>query len=105
MWVSVSGSHPKRRISKHLRANFVSSPELGYKLSDKVTIRAAKCGLPELGYKLSDKVTWSVGANNLFDTYPDRNGIVASDGSDAYGSFAPFGLSGGSHYTRVGVTF
>jgi iron complex outermembrane receptor protein len=46
-----------------------------------------------------------VGANNLFDTYPDRNGIVASDGSDAYGSFAPFGLSGGSHYTRVGVTF
>jgi len=85
MWVSVSGSHPKRRISKHLRANFVSSPELGY--------------------KLSDKVTWSVGANNLFDTYPDRNGIVASDGSDAYGSFAPFGLSGGFYYTRVGVTF
>ncbi len=59
----------------------------------------------ELGYKLSDKVSWSVGANNLFDTYPDRNGIVASDGSGAYGSFAPFGLSGGFYYTRVGVTF
>lgn len=59
----------------------------------------------ELGYRLSDKVTWSVGANNLFDVYPDRNGLVAIDGSGAYGSFAPFGLSGGFYYTRVGVTF
>lgn len=50
-------------------------------------------------------MTWSVGANNLFDVYPDRNGLVAIDGSGAYGSFAPFGLSGGFYYTRVGVTF
>ena len=59
----------------------------------------------ELGYALSDHVNVSLGANNLFDTYPDRNGIIASDGSGAYGSFAPFGLSGGFYYARVGVTF
>ncbi|BEU99942.1 TonB-dependent receptor [Novosphingobium olei] len=59
----------------------------------------------EVGYNLSDHVTVSVGANNLFDTYPNRNGIIASDGSGAYGSFAPFGLSGGFYYARVGVTF
>ncbi|NML93380.1 TonB-dependent receptor plug domain-containing protein [Novosphingobium olei] len=60
----------------------------------------------EVGYNLSDHVTVSVGANNLFDTYPDRNGLIAAtDGSGAYGSFAPFGLSGGFYYARVGVTF
>lgn len=60
----------------------------------------------EVGYNLSDHVTVSVGANNLFDTYPDRNGIIAAtDGSGAYGNFAPFGLSGGFYYARVGVTF
>ncbi|MCH7627451.1 MAG: TonB-dependent receptor [Proteobacteria bacterium] len=59
----------------------------------------------ELGYELSDHVNFSVGANNLFDSYPERNGLVAQDGSGAYGSFAPFGLSGGFYYARVGVTF
>jgi iron complex outermembrane receptor protein len=59
----------------------------------------------ELGYDLSDHISLSVGANNLFDTYPDRNGIVAADGSGQYGNFAPYGLSGGFYYARVGVTF
>ena len=54
---------------------------------------------------ISQKVSLAVGANNLFDAYPDRNGLVAADGSGAYGSFAPFGLSGGFYYARVGVTF
>jgi iron complex outermembrane receptor protein len=72
----------------------------------RATARSAPSGWRTWNWATSsDKVTWSVGANNLFDTYPDRNGIVASDGSGAYGSFAPFGLSGGFYYTRVGVTF
>ncbi len=57
----------------------------------------------DIGYDLSERITLSVGANNLFDTYPDRNGIIAYDGSGAYGSFAPFGLSGGFYYGRVAV--
>jgi len=57
----------------------------------------------ELGYDLSHNVTLSVGANNLFDVYPDRNGIIAYDGSGAYGNFAPFGLSGGFYYARASV--
>ncbi len=59
----------------------------------------------ELGHDLSDNVTLSVGANNLFDVYPDRNGIIAYDGSGAYGNFAPFGLSGGFYYARVSLRF
>ncbi|MDB5685989.1 MAG: TonB-dependent receptor, partial [Rhizorhabdus sp.] len=57
----------------------------------------------DIGYDLSDHVTLSVGANNLFDAYPDRNGLIAADGSGAYGNFAPFGLSGGFYYGRVTV--
>lgn len=59
----------------------------------------------EIGYDLSDKITLSAGANNLFDVYPDRNGIIAYDGSGAYGNFAPFGLSGGFYYARASVRF
>ncbi len=59
----------------------------------------------DVSYDLSSHVTLSVGANNLFDVYPDRNGIIAADGSGAYGNFAPFGLSGGFYYGRVSVNF
>jgi iron complex outermembrane recepter protein len=57
----------------------------------------------ELGYDLSERITLSAGANNLFDIYPDRHGIIAYDGSGAYGNFAPFGLSGGFYYGRLAV--
>ena len=59
----------------------------------------------DIGYDVSEHVTLSVGGNNLFDVYPDRNGIIAYDGSGAYGNFAPFGLSGGFYYGRVSVSF
>lgn len=59
----------------------------------------------DIGYDVSDGLTLSVGANNLFDIYPDRNGVIASDGSGAYGNFAPFGLSGGFYYGRVSARF
>jgi iron complex outermembrane receptor protein len=57
----------------------------------------------DVGYDLSDSITVSVGANNLFDVYPDRNGLIAFDGSGAYGNFAPFGLSGGFYYGRLSL--
>jgi len=50
-------------------------------------------------------VALAIGANNLFDIYPDRHGIIAYDGSGAYGNFAPFGLSGGFYYARASVRF
>lgn len=57
----------------------------------------------EIGYDLSQHVTLSAGANNAFDIYPNKRGIIAYDGTGAYGNFAPFGLSGGFYYARVGV--
>jgi iron complex outermembrane receptor protein len=57
----------------------------------------------DVGYGITDAVKLSVGAYNLFDVYPDRRGIVSQDGSGQYGSFAPFGISGGFYYARLNV--
>jgi iron complex outermembrane receptor protein len=60
----------------------------------------------EVAAKLNDRITAAVGANNLFDVYPDRIGVIqANTGLGQYGLFAPFGLSGGFYYARLGVTF
>lgn len=55
----------------------------------------------DLGVDVTEHVNLAVGASNLFDVYPERNGIINSDGSGAYGNFAPFGLSGGFYYARL----
>jgi iron complex outermembrane receptor protein len=57
----------------------------------------------EVGYDLTDRITLSAGANNLFDVYPQKHGLIASDGSGAYGNFAPFGLDGGFYYGRLSL--
>jgi iron complex outermembrane receptor protein len=58
----------------------------------------------EVGYGISDNVTLALGANNLFNVYPDKHGIISiTDGSGQYGIFAPFGLSGGFYYARLAV--
>jgi iron complex outermembrane receptor protein len=57
----------------------------------------------EVGYDITDRITLSAGANNLFDVYPQKKGLIASDGSGAYGNFAPFGLDGGFYYGRLSV--
>lgn len=43
----------------------------------------------EAGYDLSRIVKGAVGANNLFDICPEKNGIGAHNGSDVCGDFAP----------------
>lgn len=60
----------------------------------------------ELGYDVTEAVTATVGAENVFDAYPDEdlrpsqrnNGIV-------YPQFSPFGFSGAFYYGRVTVRF
>jgi iron complex outermembrane receptor protein len=59
----------------------------------------------ELGYDLSEHFTLAVGANNLFDVYPDKHGIIDAYGDNQYGMYAPFGLSGGFYYARAEANF
>ena len=54
----------------------------------------------EVGFPFND-VTLSLGAQNIFNTYPDENpGAVAGVGN-RYGQFGPFGFNGGYYYMRI----
>lgn len=70
----------------------------------------------DISYTFADAYTLTVGANNLFDTYPDRiqastvNPIYALtdgllDGQVYPRSGGPFGINGGFYYVRFRVTY
>jgi iron complex outermembrane receptor protein len=59
----------------------------------------------EVGYEISEQIAVAVGANNLFDVYPDRNTVPDTNGFAPYGGNSPFGLYGGYYYARVSVNF
>ena len=56
-----------------------------------------------LGYKLSKQLKLSLGANNLFNIYPDQQDRHVEAGGcwDA----VQMGFSGAYYYTRLGFTF
>jgi iron complex outermembrane receptor protein len=66
----------------------------------------------DVGYKVTKNIRVSVGANNLFDVYPDQNirskvvNGVAFSGSDnvgifPYNSISPFGFTGAYYYVKA----
>ena len=70
----------------------------------------------DVSYTIADNYTVTVGANNLFDEYPDKiapttaNPIYALTGSTADGqiyprSGGPFGMNGGFWFVRIGVKY
>jgi iron complex outermembrane recepter protein len=70
----------------------------------------------DVSYTFAEKFTLTVGANNLFDTYPDRiapsatNPVYALTNSLADGqvyprSGGPFGINGGFYYVRVAIDY
>ncbi|MFQ5529936.1 MAG: hypothetical protein ACE5FP_06245, partial [Gemmatimonadota bacterium] len=58
----------------------------------------------DLAYQLSEGVRWSLGANNLFNTYPDQH-TVPGNRSDERFVFSrrvtQFGSNGGFYYTKL----
>lgn len=57
----------------------------------------------EVGYDVTSATRVSVGAYNIFDTYPDRNTVPNTIGSSIYGSNSPFGAYGGYYYARLSL--
>ena len=64
----------------------------------------------ELGVNLMEKLTLAIGANNLFNRYPNQvnsgnyNVEAASFDNAAvekYSPFSPFGIDGGFYYARI----
>jgi iron complex outermembrane receptor protein len=68
----------------------------------------------ELSYQFNKAWTVSVGANNLFNQYPDHiNGSLLAEqranldntAVNVYPAFSPFGINGGYYYARLGLKF
>jgi len=55
----------------------------------------------DVAYAITPSFTVAVGANNLFDTYPDRSTIADVIGSQRYATNSPFGATGGFYYARA----
>ena len=61
-----------------------------------------------LNYAFTDSFNVTLGANNVFDVYPDewKNGFPFPELGFTYGwETLPFGLNGASYYARAGWTF
>ncbi len=58
----------------------------------------------EFGYYLNDQIELIIGANNIFDNFPDENPNAASLGQ-LYPESAPGGFNGGSYYVKARYTW
>ncbi|MDQ1092138.1 outer membrane receptor protein involved in Fe transport [Xanthomonas sacchari] len=66
----------------------------------------------DVSLRISKRLVLTLGADNVFNTYPTRNIATtpAVSGADTYGVFpyselSPFGWSGAYYYGRLQVTF
>ena len=59
----------------------------------------------EVGYTYNDALTVVVGAQNLFDHYPDENPGAAAGVGNKYSQYTPFGFNGGFWYARLSYGF
>jgi iron complex outermembrane receptor protein len=60
----------------------------------------------DVAWDVRATTTVAIGANNLFDQHPDKIGIVNTDtGMNQFGTFSPFGITGGYWYGRVTQRF
>lgn len=60
----------------------------------------------DVSYTFAEHFTLTIGANNLFNVYPDANGIAsAANGSGFYPTTIPYGFTGGYYYGRLTLSY
>jgi len=59
----------------------------------------------EVAYNVNDGLTFILGAQNLFDEYPDENPGGAAGAGNRYSQYTPFGFNGGFWYGRMTYRF
>ncbi|WHO37565.1 TonB-dependent receptor [Sphingobium sp. AP49] len=60
----------------------------------------------EVGYELTKGVKLTAGANNLFNTYPNKLvPALQGNGFSLYNQYSPYGTSGGFYYGRLNLEF
>ncbi len=77
---------------------------------DRIPINTAFITDLEVGMNLNKNIKFSIGANNLFDHYPDyyRNQLYSGNSANytsVYPVWSPYGTHGGYYYARVGLNF
>lgn len=113
--LNASGNWQLGDFQMNARVNYFSSwanqlEYPGQRFSGKATADL------DLSYTFMEHYTLTVGANNIFDTYPDRiapsttNPVYARTNSLADGqiyprSGGPFGINGGFYYARLRVVY
>jgi iron complex outermembrane recepter protein len=59
----------------------------------------------EIAYTVRDALTFVLGAQNLFDEYPEENPGARSGVGNLYSQYTPFGFNGGLWYGRFHYSF
>jgi len=59
----------------------------------------------DVGYQLTKDLNLAVGAQNLFDVYPERQNPSSKTMTKGYGSYSPYGFTGGYYFTRLTYNF
>jgi iron complex outermembrane receptor protein len=67
----------------------------------------------DVSWQLTPHIRLSVGADNLFDVYPDHvnaaglhaSGLAGNPAIEVYPAFSPIGINGGYYYAKVRFTF
>ena len=59
----------------------------------------------EVAYQIADHSSIVLGAQNIFDTYPETNPGAAGGVGNLYSQFSPFGFNGGFYYARYRFSF
>ncbi|WP_247664750.1 TonB-dependent receptor [Pseudoalteromonas sp. MMG010] len=64
----------------------------------------------DVAYSISDTLTFSLGANNIFDVYPDATRELVDEVSTfsrifSYSGFSPYGFNGRYVYGKIEMTF
>lgn len=87
------------RYGTYTEVNSSSDPDLDRQYSAKWITDL------DVAYAFDKRLTVAVGAQNLFNKYPDHIGVSNSSFGDNWGSYSPFGFTGGYYYTRLQYAF
>lgn len=95
-----------KQLQTNLRLNYFGPYTIGYATGDKTYSGKTTVDIT-FHYELTDQLRFGFGANNLFDTYPDKQPEINSfNGIFIYpNTNAPFGFNGGSYYADLSYRF
>ncbi len=102
---SLAAKYQKGRVTGTIRGNYYGSIEYKPTNSDNDETFGSKVLFDlDVNYDLTEAIRWTIGANNLLNTYPDQH-TVAGNRSDERFVFSrrvtQFGSNGGFYYTKL----